>query len=164
MSELSNYLQEARGDLSIDQVVEHAARRGHKISRITVDRLTSGRHGPRPSEASLAAMAAALDLDLRHLRELAGRPGGELGPYVPTPAAGSLTKRQRDALDALIVTMVEGGTGDVGNTRQKMSGGATLSVVPDEGERTAPNIHEERKAASRPSEELRRQREQLDQD
>lgn len=122
VSRLSDRLVEAKkaGGWTNDQIVDRARRLGHQIDRSAVSRYLAGAHGSAPRESTLAALAAGLGVDVRELRSLAGRPAGELGPYVPTPLAASLTRRQRDALDVLIKAFVsEEEVGDVGNPRQK---------------------------------------------
>lgn len=106
MSDLSSYLDTAKGDRSIDAVVAKAASAGHKIDRATVARYVSGQGAKRPPEGVLRALAAGLDLDVRDLRELAGKPRGELGPYVPVDEAAQLNESQRRAIDALIKSIV----------------------------------------------------------
>lgn len=109
VSELSKRLAEAKGDRSIDSVVDEAVKRGHPISRAAVAKYVRGDHGPRPPEATLVGLAAGLHLDVRELRELASRPGGELEPWIPPAVSASLTRQQREALNRLIVAFVGGG-------------------------------------------------------
>lgn len=111
MSQLSDRLDEARGDLGLDRVVELIRKAGYGTSRATVNRLLNGSHGPKVEDTSLQAMAAALNLDVRELRELASRPPGELEPFEPVQEANLLTQRQRYAVNELIKAIVEGGTG-----------------------------------------------------
>lgn len=106
MSKLSARLEEAKGDRSIDAIVAKAEREGHKIDRATVARYVAGDHAKNPRDSVLRALAAGLDLDVRELRTLAGRPAGELGPYVPVDEAARLNADQRRAIDALIKTIV----------------------------------------------------------
>lgn len=130
MSALSDRLQQAKGERSIDAIADQAATRGHPVHRSVVAKYLAGVHGPRPPEATLRGLAEGLGLDVRELRQLARRPRGELGPYVPVDAAASLTQRQRDALDALIKAFVteEGDTAD--GTNAEKSDERTLTVVP----------------------------------
>lgn len=112
VSALSDRLVEAKGDRSIDDIVARAEEQGHRIDRSAVARYLKGEHGSRPRQETLAALAAGFDLDTRELRSLAGRPPGELGPYVPTSESASLTAEQRKALDQLIRAITKG-TGGV---------------------------------------------------
>lgn len=112
MSELSKALKRAKGTRSIDEIVKAAASRGHAIDRSAVSRYVNGEHGPKPRESTLAALAAGFDVDVRVLRELAGKPAGEREPYVPVPEAASLTQRQRKAVDNLILAFVSEGSAD----------------------------------------------------
>lgn len=121
MSELSDRLREAAGSRSINEVKRLIEEAGKSVSRQTVAVFLRGDHGPRPTEDVLEAFAAGLQIDIRELRELAGRARGELGPWVPTQEAASLTKEQRDAMDALIKTIVKEGGSDSGQDEaQKM--------------------------------------------
>lgn len=122
MSRLSERLKAAKGDLSIDDIAKRASREGGTIKRSTVAKYLRGEHGSNPPEETLAGLAAGLGLDVRELRELAGRPAGELGPYVPTPLSASLTTEQRKAIDDLIKAFViEGGQKDAGNAEAEKS-------------------------------------------
>lgn len=117
VSELSKRLVEAKGDRSIDDIARQAERDGHRLDRSAVARYLNGDHGPNPRPSTIEALAAGFGLDAREVRRLVGRPGGELGPWVPTPASASLTQRQRDALDQVIrVFTSKGGTSDDGKS------------------------------------------------
>lgn len=118
MTALSDRLAQAKGDRSIDDVVARAGEQGHRIDRSAVARYLKGEHGPRPRQETLAALAAGFEVDARELRALAGRPPGELGPYVPTSESASLTAEQRDALDQLIRAITRGEAGDRGDLRR----------------------------------------------
>ena len=113
VSDLSEFLANAKGDRSIDAIADKATAAGHRIGRSVVAKYLRGEHGPRIPEATLTGLAAGFGVDVRELRRLAGRPPGELGPYVPTAEASSLTQPQRNALDQLIKAFVsEGGQQD----------------------------------------------------
>lgn len=122
VSDLSELLANAKGDRSIDAIAAQASSAGHPISRSAVAKYLRGKHGTRPPEATLEALAAGFGVSVRKLRIAAGRPAGELGPWRPTPLANSLTQRQRDALDELIKAFVseEVEESDAGTTHQKM--------------------------------------------
>jgi transcriptional regulator with XRE-family HTH domain len=109
MSALSERLKDAKGTRGLDDIVRLAEREGHTIHRSVVARYLKGQHGPRPSDHTIAALAAGLRVDVRELRALAGMPPGELGTYEPTPEAARLNREQRDALDQLIRTIVRKG-------------------------------------------------------
>lgn len=114
---------EAKGDDSIDAVVERAAKAGHKINRATVDRYVRGEQAKKPPEATLQALAAGLNLDVRELRALARMPRGELGPWKPVPQSSRLDQDQRDALDQLIKTITASQEADDGTpTSSKVIG------------------------------------------
>ncbi|MGV8972264.1 MAG: helix-turn-helix domain-containing protein [Rhodoglobus sp.] len=112
MSALSERLKGAKGTHSIDDIVRLAERAGHQVDRSVVARYVSGKHGRRPSDATLLALAAGFGLDVRELRTLVGMPPGELEPYEPTPEAARLSREQRDALDQLIRTIVRSESDD----------------------------------------------------
>lgn len=62
---------------------------------------------PKPSDQILEAFSAIFpSLSIQRLRELAGRPAGEPGPYLPPPEAARLSDRQRKAVDELIRSIV----------------------------------------------------------
>lgn len=109
VSDLSEFLANAKGDRSIDAIAHQATAAGFPISRSDVAKYLRSEHGPRIPQATLKGLAAGFGVDVRELRRLAGRPPGELGPYVPTPEAASLTKPQRNALDQLIKAFVSEG-------------------------------------------------------
>lgn len=104
---LREMLAKARPDAALDGLYAEAQRRGLKIGRNTIARARRGEI-INPTEETLVALADLFGLDVRDLRAAAGRQRGELGPYIPTPRASSLTQAQRAALDALIVSIVEG--------------------------------------------------------
>jgi len=112
MSALAERLRAAKGDRSIDDIVKLAAREGLKIHRAMVAHYLKGEHGPRPRDATIAALAAGFGLDVRELRVLAGMPPGELEPYEPAKEAARLNREQRDALDQLIRAIVRGDGSD----------------------------------------------------
>ncbi|NYE69615.1 hypothetical protein [Microlunatus parietis] len=143
MTALSDRLAQAKGDRSIDDVVARAQEQGHRIDRSAVARYLKGEHGPRPRLETLAALAAGFDLDARELRVLAGRPPGELGPYVPTSEAASLTAEQRDALDQLIKAITRSAADDRGVRRIERADDRDLSAEPPR------LIEAERRVASR---------------
>lgn len=107
MTALSARLADAKGERSIDSIRDQAEREGHEIDRATIAKYVAGQHGPRPPEKTLQALATGLGVDVRELRRLASMPGGELGPYVPVSEAARLDRSQRQALDALIKTIVK---------------------------------------------------------
>lgn len=66
----------------------------------TVRRLVYGMGAP--SEGTMRAVAAALDIPVPTVRKWAGSPRGESDPYSPPLEADRLNERQRKALDELI--------------------------------------------------------------
>ncbi len=63
------------------------------------------------TETTLAKLAAALGVPVTVLREAAGLPRGELGPYIPPPESGQLGQQQRDMIDDLILALVAASPG-----------------------------------------------------
>lgn len=128
VSDLSEFLANEKGDRSIDAIADKATAAGHRIGRSVVAKYLRGEHGPRIPEATLTGLAAGFGVDVRELRRLAGRPPGELGPYVPTAESSSLTQPQRNALDQLIKAFVsEGGPHGLVDSAQKST---KASVTP----------------------------------
>ena len=132
VSELSKRLADAKGDRSIDDIARQAERKGHRLDRSAIARYVKGEHGSNTRPSTIEALAAGFDLDPRELRELAGRPPGELGRYEPVPESASLTQRQRDALDLLIKAIVsEGGESGGLDIPEKMDDGVVTPIRPD---------------------------------
>lgn len=129
MSALSDRLRDAAGSKTYDEIVELTEQVGMALGKGTVHRLLTGTHG-RVKQATLAAIAKALGLDERELRVLADRPAGDLGLYIPTENARSLTKKQRDAIDQMIDAFVGGDIGGLAAPAEKSPDGP--SGTPDE--------------------------------
>lgn len=161
VSALSERLQRARDEMgqpSLNELMKLAEKRGVRIDRSQVGKFLNGTHAPRPKETSLAALAELFAVPVTDLRELAGRPPGELGPYVPTPESASLTDRQRNALDELIRSFVAEGANDAGDADAEKS--ATVRRLPtaDEVRKQRARTMQERtsyveEAAYRPDED-----------
>lgn len=112
MTALSDFLNDHKGeDFNVDARVAAAAKDGHAIDRATVFKVLNGDHARNPREATLAALAAVFELDVRDVREAAGKPRGELGEWKPTSESARLNQEQRDALDLLIKSIVREGGG-----------------------------------------------------
>lgn len=105
---LRDLLAEAKPDVALDTLYAQAQRQGIGIGRNTIAKARRGEL-ERPSERILQALAELFGVDIRSLRRAVDRQPGELGPYIPTERAAALTQPQRDALDRLIVTIVEQG-------------------------------------------------------
>lgn len=140
MSELSRLLSSALAGQGVREVAESAQAHGHQLSPGTVSKYLNGRHG-RPSESTLKAFSDALGIDLMQLRDAAGLPSGEAEPYVPPAESARLTSRQRDALDALIQSIVTTERGGEHAKRSAPMNHAPVSGVEDEqglGEESLP--------------------------
>lgn len=135
MSKLSDRLAEAKGDRSLDDVVSQAEGKGHSVHRATFAKYFAGDHAQNPRESVLKALADGLGLKVTELRQLAGKPAGELGPYHPPAVADRLNRDQRKALDELIRTIVTTKEGQAhGNSPAKKS----VKVIRGAGKRIDP--------------------------
>lgn len=107
MSTLSDLLAEAnRGlGLSVRKIAARAAEQGHRIDYSTVSLYLNGKHG-EPDESTLAALAAALPVELEDLRRAAGLSAERTDPYEPPDVAARMTTRQRRAVDEIIRLLV----------------------------------------------------------
>lgn len=123
VSDLSDFLNAYLGKRVADDIVRGAAKQGHVIDRSVVYAYLRGEHAKNPRQATLAALAAGFGVDVRTLRELAGKPAGELGPWTPTDESASLTRDQRDALDALIKVIVKGEADGLADRSEKTDDG-----------------------------------------
>lgn len=135
MSALSELLWKAKAGRSIDTIAAQAKQRGHPINRATVAKYLAGDHGPRPPEGTLLALAEGLGIDVRLLRRSVGVPSGELGPYHPVAESARLSQAQREAIDALIKTMVSRGEDPIreivkgtGTVHDSVTGTSPVSV------------------------------------
>ncbi|WP_147385429.1 hypothetical protein [Propionibacterium ruminifibrarum] len=124
---LRDLLTEAQPGMALDGLVTKAKQSGIRISRNTIARARRG-DLVNPTETTLQALAQLFGIDVRRLREVIGRRPGErgLGPWTPDPRSASLTQAQREALDRLIVTIVEQQQDDV-----TPKGEVPLHAVPD---------------------------------
>lgn len=147
MSELSDLLRNAKGDASYEAIAAKARRAGHKLSASAVAKYVRDEQKGQTPDETLAAFAAGFDLDVRDLRQAADRPRGELGPYVPDSRANSLTKNQRDALDRLIVSIVEAERGGVSEqastTENDRAEGSSANESPGHDRPTGRQMREE---------------------
>ena len=110
VTDLSELLNQAKGDRSVDTLIAEAERAGSTINataRATIYKALRGEHAKHPRERTLNLFSAVFDLDVRKVREAAGRPSGELGAWEPTPEAAQLNQDQRRALDMLIKSIVK---------------------------------------------------------
>lgn len=126
MTPLARLLLDAKGDRSVDSLIAEAERRGVTVNptaRATVYKALKGDHAKNPREETVQLFASVFALDLRDVRQAAGKPRGELGRWVPTNEAHRLDQEQRDALDALIKAIVRTGGeagGDTAATSQEV--------------------------------------------
>lgn len=132
MSALSEALKQANSrGLSTRAIAAEAERRGHRINYSTVSKYMNGTHG-EPEEPTLQALAAALQVPLSVLRDAAGLPRDE-GPFSLPAEAARLTRRQREAVLAVVGAFLDSGDekegdGD-GNAAPKIPAG--VSPAPD---------------------------------
>ncbi|MGA8330423.1 MAG: helix-turn-helix transcriptional regulator [Mycobacterium sp.] len=90
--------------LGISQA-EVARRSGGLVSQALVSAIIVGRHrGKWMSEDTVKGLAYALDVDEDRIWRLVEIRVGD--PYIPTPESRNLTVAQRDAIDALIRSII----------------------------------------------------------
>lgn len=125
MTPLSELLRAAKGDSSVDSLIAAAEKRGVEVSRTAranIYKALAGNHAKNPTDRVLTLWADVFRLNVQDLREAAGRPRGERGPWVPPSEANQLNDEQRDALAALIKAIVRGGgEGDATGTPANQS-------------------------------------------
>jgi len=105
-------LNAAKGDSSVDSLIAAAEKRGVEVSRTAranIYKALAGNHAKNPTDRVLNLWADVFRLNVQDLREAAGRPRGERGPWVPPDEANQLNEEQREALGALIKAIVRGG-------------------------------------------------------
>jgi transcriptional regulator with XRE-family HTH domain len=106
MSELSDRLNEAKGDLSVAEMVRRMRAAGFTTNRATVYRYLSGKPAKAPDEPTLEALSIGFGVSVKELRRLSGLPSGGDGPWLPPDEASRLNEEQRAALDQLIRAIV----------------------------------------------------------
>lgn len=114
MTALSDLLNEAKGDHSVDYLMEEARKRNVTVKdsdRSLIYKVLSGDHARNPRDSTLRLLAEVFRLKVVDLREAAGRPRGELGPWKPVDEAAQLSQPIRDAFDELIKVIVREGGG-----------------------------------------------------
>lgn len=113
---LSDKLNDAKGDVSIDRLIAAAEKRSGKeipaTARAGIYKALNGQHAKNPREDTLQLWAEVFELDVRDLRAAANKPRGELGPWQPVAESARLDQDQRTALDLLIKAIVRGGAED----------------------------------------------------
>lgn len=133
MTALSDRLNEAKGDASVDDIARRAEALGHRLDRSAFFRAFKGEHAKKPRDSTLRAWAAGLKLDVNELRRLCDLPEGEMGLYTGPDESARLNRDQRKALDRLIVTIVaQKESSDVASAAQK------TARVRGAGKRAAP--------------------------
>lgn len=105
MSDLSDLLGAHRPDDTSNRQI--ALQTG--LAPATIDKCMNGRHG-KVEEPTLHALSEYFDIPLEDLRKAAGVPAGEAQPWTPPPEADRLNRRQRDALDEMIRSIVASST------------------------------------------------------
>ncbi|WP_436699919.1 hypothetical protein [Nocardioides sp. BYT-33-1] len=128
MTALSDLLNDAKGDRSVDQLIQAARDRGVEVSdtaRANAYKALKGRHAKNPTDNVLTVWSEIFGVPVTELRKAVGKPAGELGPWVPVSEAGQLSQDIRNALDDLIKAIVKEGGG--------AHGAAATSEPPGEG-------------------------------
>lgn len=130
MTKLSDLLNEAiDGGVSVPAALKRMEDEGHDVDRGQLYKAVKGQHAKHPTERVLKAWSAGFGISILKLRAAAGVPVGESDPYEPPAFADRLSGDQRKALNELIRTIVEAGTGHVASPPQKMTGRGSGNVV-----------------------------------
>lgn len=89
------------------------------VTRLVFDGITS--------PATIRAVAEVLGVSTDTITRMAGLSRGDIGPWDPPVASHKLTARQRDAIERLILAIVD--EGDETNGQQPEAGEKTLKVA-----------------------------------
>lgn len=99
-TKLGALIRQRLNRLGISQA-EAAARSNGLVSQALISAILVGRHrGKRMTEDVVKGLAYALEIDEDKIWRVVEVQAGE--PYIPTPESRNLTPAQRDAIDALI--------------------------------------------------------------
>lgn len=142
MSELSDLLKQHLPDgWSARQVAREARKRGHQMGDATATSYLGGRHGV-PSDQVLDAFAEILRIPIDRLRKAAGLVPQVGEPWQPPAASRYLRGDQRQALERLIVTMVEReqGGGEHGTGSPAMNPPSPGNEGPGSAMRSLPKV------------------------
>lgn len=106
-------LAERRQDVAGGRALARRAHElGHEVSHTTLNKILAGRSDGRQSVATLDAIAALADVSRSRVHTAAGRPapGRPFADELP-PEADLLSRRQRDAVLAVVRALVDGADG-----------------------------------------------------
>jgi transcriptional regulator with XRE-family HTH domain len=106
---LAGYIQARMHEMGIESIRALSRRTG--LSVMACSRLKNGDYHRAPDEQTLQAVSSALGLPLTRLRELAGRPSGERGPFRLPPEFDQLNAKQREAVVAVGRALLESSRG-----------------------------------------------------
>lgn len=108
MSELSDLIDAAAGDMPVRAIADRAKELGHTISPDTVWKYRTGQHPAKVNDDYLKAFADVFPkLRLAQLRRAALIPP-DLGEWDPPREVHSLNKPEREALELIIKSMAVG--------------------------------------------------------
>lgn len=112
MTALSDLLQKAVDDgITVKAALDRIEAAGLTVDRGQTYKALKGHHAKQPSEPVLKAWSVGFKIPITKMRSAVGVPAGELDPYEPPAYANRLNGDQRTALNELIRTIVEAGTG-----------------------------------------------------
>ena len=130
MTALSDLLNEAIDNgISVPTALKRVADAGMKVDKGQTYKAVNGRHAKHPSERVLQAWSVGFKIPITKMRDAIDVQAGELVPYKPPAFADRLTGDQRKALNELIRTIVEAGTGSGTPAKKRMSKGTKPGVA-----------------------------------
>ena len=100
---LADYIHDRMVERGIPSRTRLAAAAG--LAHETVRRVFAGKG--RPSETTIEKIAAAIGGSVPQMRLLAGRPPGELEPFVLPPEANRLGMREREVVRSMIQALLD---------------------------------------------------------
>lgn len=100
---LADYIRDRMAAREIPNATRLAGAAG--LAHETVRRVFAGKG--RPSETTIEKLAAALGGSVPQMRLLAGRPAGELEPFILPPEANQLGAREREVVLSMIHALLQ---------------------------------------------------------
>lgn len=103
VTSLADYVRDHMVERGIPNPTRLAARAG--LAHETVRRILRG--VGRPSETTIEKLAAAIGGSVPQMRLLAGRPAGELEPFVLPAEANRLGRREREVVRSMVQALLD---------------------------------------------------------
>jgi hypothetical protein len=100
---LADYVRDHMVERGITNPTRLAAKAG--LAHETVRRIFAG--VGHPSETTIEKLAAAIGGSIPQMRLLAGRPAGELEPFVLPPEANQLGAREREVVRSMVQALLD---------------------------------------------------------